>query len=250
MPEEHPRIPALLLAWVGRRCGSGPWSATLLWWLLAGHAGCAHGSIPAQEPFSPRASTSAHSVTADTSPDETQAQHTGSRGGWEVVVAQETGLAFPLPDAAGWVVQGSGRWWRARHAPTSSELLVRTWKARRSSTPQTCERQARLWKPDLPVPSSESVLEQRRLETPPGYLTAVTVSVGLGSGSSMLAGHVAAFGAAVGGCLAVLYVTEASGPSADVTLGTRLAVFVDRVLPAIQRLRIDDRARAAQTQAR
>ncbi|MBN1612522.1 MAG: hypothetical protein JW940_38180 [Polyangiaceae bacterium] len=168
-----------------------------------------------------------------------------SSRGWEIVVAQGMGLALPLPDAAGWVPQTAGRWWRARHASTTSELLVRTWSAPRSSTSQTCERQARLWKPDLPTPSSEGVLEQQRLDTPPGYVTAVTVSTGPGSGPSILVGHVAAFGAAAGECLAVVYGTRASGPSADVTVGARLAAFVARVLPAMQRRTVDDRVHHA-----
>jgi hypothetical protein len=166
------------------------------------------------------------------------------------VVARGAGLAFPLPDAVGWIVRGGGRWWHARHAPTDSELWLRTWNAPRRATPQTCERQARLWKPDLPAPTSEGVLEQRQLETPPGHLTTMTVSTGPGSGPSMLAGHVIAFGAAVGECLAVVYATQASGLSADATVGARLAAFVSRVLPAMQRLTVDDRVRAIRTRAR
>jgi hypothetical protein len=93
------------------------------------------------------------------------------------------------------------------------------------------------------------VLEQRRLETPPGYFTEVTASVEPGSGPTILVGQVAAFGAAAGECLAVIYATQATGPGADMAVGTRLAAFVGRVLPAMQRLTLDDLVRATQTRA-
>jgi hypothetical protein len=246
----------LIAALQGRHAGSGErrthraslWGFAL-WGLLLADGGCARQGVPEQKPFSATTATSVPSVSADAGMNRTETSEGDPARGWELVVAARAGLAFPLPDATGWTAEVVGRWWRAHHAATSSELYARTWTARRSSTPQSCEHQARLWKPDLPGAAQEDVVEERRLDAPPGYATRVTVSIGPGASGSMLVGHVTAFGAAPGECLAVTYDTRAAGPSADMAVGGRLAAFVGAVLPAMQRLTVDDRARDARKQA-
>jgi hypothetical protein len=162
--------------------------------------------------------------------------------GWVPATAPRFSLSIPLPERSAWRIDDRGRWWVARHPPSHSELLVRTWTAGRLASPTDCEAQARLWRPTIPIAAPESVLETQRIDAPPGYDTQLWVGVEP-IGSATLQGYVIAFGAAVGRCYAALFTTRASGPRAEAEIGRRLVLVADGVFSRVARSTIDDRAR-------
>ncbi len=159
---------------------------------------------------------------------------------WERVVSRRFSLSVPLPERSAWRVDdASTPWFVARHAPSDSQLLARTWAAPRLVRPSECEQQARLWRPDLPAPSPDTEVDRRVLHVPDGFQTDLIVAVQ--AGKTGIEGFVLGFGAAIGRCYAVVYTTSAQGRDAQGAVGRRLAIAVDGVVARIGLLSIEDR---------
>lgn len=165
-----------------------------------------------------------------------------SATGWSDVASRRFFVAIPLPERRSWRVDDSTTpWLVARQPASSSELLARTWTAQRLVRPAECERQARLWRPDLPAPSDDTTVDARTIAVPADYQTQLVVAVQPHAGG--IDGFALAFGATVGRCYALVYSTSAKGPGAETAVGRRLAIIVDGVISRVHGLRIEDRLR-------
>jgi hypothetical protein len=211
-----------------------------LTWLgaLAVALGCGSSHAPAPGPEAAAASPSATPGPAAPEPVP---------GGlpdrdWGDIESARFLVVVPVPERGGWVVDDRGPWLEASHPVSRSRLQLRTWRASRLVRPEECEKQARLWQPDLPEASAAAVLETRQLDAPDGYRTHLTVGVQQHAGDE-LEGFALAFGAAPGRCLALVYRTAASGRDAEQAVGNRLLVIADGALARMTARRVDDRAR-------
>ena len=102
---------------------------------------------------------------------------------------------------------------------------------------QRCEEVTRLIRD---VPSADRVIDERVVEVPEGFDTAVTVGFSTPARSTAatpapIAGHVLAFGASARWCFAFAYTTEAEGLGAERTVSDRLAVIQGLTLEGLER---------------
>lgn len=165
---------------------------------------------------------------------------------WGSAKSARFSLSVALPERERWQIEDVREaWWTARHAPSASELSVKTWRTSRLSRREDCLKQIALWRPKAPNPETEpaTVVDRRTLESPAGYQTELTVGVRRAGAGGELEGYALAVGHTIGQCYAALYTTRARGTNAEATLGTRLALFGDAVLPRIERIGIEDRVR-------
>jgi len=165
---------------------------------------------------------------------------------WGSAVSSRYSVVVPLPERDSWQVDDAREaWWTARHAGSHSELSVRTWRAGRLATAADCKKQIRLWRPQSPDPEAqpESVIERRVIDAPAGYATELVVGVQRGRQGGELEGFVVAVGHTIGECYAALYSTRAGGKNPESTLGERLALVTEGILPRIARRGIEDRVR-------
>jgi len=125
------------------------------------------------------------------------------------------------------------------HAATRSRLIARLWQEGENMSRQRCEEVTRLIR-DLPT--VDQVIDERVIEVPAGFDTAVTV--GLSAAPSAvpsavnggpISGHVLAFGASARWCFAFAYTTSAQGSGAERKVGDRLAVIQGLTLEGIER---------------
>jgi hypothetical protein len=175
---------------------------------------------------------------------EARAPASGFGAGARVVEAKGQGLEFPLPDASGW------RWdkrekhsWVARHQGSSSELLVRAWHFGGIARPDDCEREARLFRRELPrFAPAEIIAESERLLAGT-YRGRVTVGVRAAPGSAQdrLLGNVLGFGSDARDCLMLAFSTRAAGPGAREIIAERLATIAGTVFERARRLEIEER---------
>ena len=206
---------------------------------LALTVGCGAGTAPPPGPSAP--TPSAATPTATAAPPEPDSALPDRD--WGVVESDRFLLNVSLPDRGGWITDDrSGPWFRARHPASRSEILLRTWRAGRAVTHEQCERQARLWRPDLPTFPSEAVLDTRRLDAPNGYVSELTVGAGL-SEDGQLEGFALLVGTALRRCLVFVFSTRAAGAHAEQQLGARLSLMSDGVLPELRARTVDDRGR-------
>lgn len=162
---------------------------------------------------------------------------------WGKITSLRFALEIKLPERRAWQVDDhTTHWLLLRHPPSDSELRVRTWRAGRLVHPDDCERRARLWRPEIPTASADTVLDRRKLASPAGYTTRAVVGVRPLGHAGELEGYVLAFGAKVGGCFAFVYTTRARGAGAEAEIGDRLALVSNEVLPSVYMRTIDDRA--------
>ena len=153
-------------------------------------------------------------------------------------------LEVPIPEAGGWQVDDrSTPWLVLRHPPTSSVLEPRTWRAPRLVERRECERQARLWRPDIPAAEPESVVERRPLAAPADHATEIVVGVGPAPQAGGLRGYALAFGATVHRCYALVYTTHARGTGAETAIARRLGLVADEIAPRVRLRSIDERVR-------
>lgn len=199
---------------------------------LAAAVGCApSGSAPAA---TPKART--HAAERQVLPTEL------TDAGWAGVESRRQSLVLTLPMRESWRIDDAVEpWFLARHAATGSELRLRTWPAPRQVRAEECQTQARLWRPSIP-PIREEAVVRRKLSAPAAFSGEVVV--GVEPGGDGLEGHVLAFGATVGRCYAAVFTTRASGPGSEDTLGRRLVLIVEAVLPRVRLLGVEDRAKA------
>jgi hypothetical protein len=159
---------------------------------------------------------------------------------WGRAVLPRAALALVLPDRPAWKRVKSSGWERLAHAPSGSRLELHLSRAERLARPETCEATARIERPDLPRFGNEEALDHRTLEAPAEFRTQVTVGI-IEVSPSEVEAHVLAFGAAVGRCLAVHFVTRTTGAGVAEEAARRLGLVVDRVLPSLTVATVEDR---------
>lgn len=209
--------------------------ARLLVPLSLGGAGCASPPPPAASPGPPPAPA----------PGPVSRVGIADRA-WGSEHSARFSLRVALPEHQDWQIEAVREaWWTARHAGSSSELSVKTWRTARLSRREDCLKQIALWRPKAPNPESEpaTVVDRRMLEVPAGYQTELVVGVRRAGAGGKIEGYVLAVGHTIGQCYAALYTTHAFGTSAEATVGERLALFGDAVLPRIERVGIEERVR-------
>ncbi|HET9956041.1 MAG TPA: hypothetical protein VFQ61_16155 [Polyangiaceae bacterium] len=160
--------------------------------------------------------------------------------GWSKRWLARQALTLELPDAAHWRKGTKVRSFVIEHPASHSVLKVESERAERLVRPADCEQRARLAWPEAPRGDDASRVDARRLDVPPGYVTQVEVLV-LPLQEDTAEGHVLAFGAAVGRCLALHFTTRASGPERFERIAERLGLVTGRLLPSITPLSADDR---------
>jgi hypothetical protein len=153
-------------------------------------------------------------------------------------------LDFPieleLPSKPAWQLADGPTWLVLRHAQTSSELALRTWRAERLVRRADCEAQARLARTSIPVVRDESVVERRTLAAPADFDTELLV--GVEPTAQGVSGYAIAIGASVGRCYAAVFSTHVAGSGAAQEVALRLGVVVDRILSSVRLRSVDERA--------
>jgi hypothetical protein len=168
----------------------------------------------------------------------------GFGDGLRTIEAKGQGLAFPLPDPAGWRLDKREQHsWVALHGRSSSQLVVRAWHFEGIPRADDCERQARVWRKDLPqFTPAEVVAENERLLAG-AYRGRVTVGVRAAPSSTpeRLFGDVLGFGSDARDCLMLAFSTSAAGPGARQVIAERLAAIAGTVFERARRLQIEQR---------
>ncbi|MEO7038321.1 MAG: hypothetical protein ABI548_30405 [Polyangiaceae bacterium] len=153
-------------------------------------------------------------------------------------------LDFPielrLPSKPDWQVTDGPTWLVARHASTSSELALRTWRAERLVRRSDCVAQARLARASIPEVHDEAVVERRPFGSPADFDTELVV--GVEPTAQGISGYALAIGASVGRCYAAVFTTRVDGSGAEQEVATRLGVAVDRIFASVRLRSVDDRA--------
>ena len=153
-------------------------------------------------------------------------------------------LDFPielvLPNKESWQIVEGPSWWTADHAPSASQLALRTWRADRLVRRAECEAQARLSRPAIPALHDEALIERRALSAPPDFDTEIVV--GVEPTARGISGYALAVGASVGRCYAAVFTTRVSGKDAEAEVAARLGLVVDRILSRVRVRSVDERA--------
>lgn len=161
---------------------------------------------------------------------------------WGVVASQRFLLAVPLPEAGAWRVDDrSGLWLVASHAPSQSTLLVRSWREGSVVDHRGCEREVRLWRPDLVGRDETDLGGRRELGRPARFDTEVGFSVR--RDGAALEAVAAAFGANVRRCVAFVFVTRVEGPDAERKAASRLVFATTHIFARVESRSIEDRVR-------
>jgi hypothetical protein len=136
-------------------------------------------------------------------------------------------FSLQLPDGAAFRIDDrTDRWFVATHAPTSSTLLVRMWREYELMSRSTCEERARLYR-TLPERSGNAIVEQKRIDVPPGHDTIVDVHVRERASTPRIEGTVLAFGGWARGCFAFVFATQDDD---ERTVAARLSTIVHGTL--------------------
>ena len=153
-------------------------------------------------------------------------------------------LDFPielrLPSKSAWQISDGPTWLVARHAASSSELALRTWRAERLVRRTECVAQARLARGSIPEVHDEAVVDRRAFGTPADFDTELVV--GVEPGAQGISGYAIAIGASVGRCYAAVFTTRVNGSGAEQEVAARLGVAVDRIFASVRLRSVDDRA--------
>lgn len=161
-----------------------------------------------------------------------------------MIEARGQRLAFPLPDAGGWRRErGEKQSWVAAHPATASRLVVRAWQHDAIARIEDCERQARLWRSELPLLGPEELVETKHVTLAGTYASQVRVGILAAdpAEADTLRGHALAFGSDARSCLMLAYSTVASGPGALRAIAERLGAVSEGVFAGLRRLHIDER---------
>jgi hypothetical protein len=162
--------------------------------------------------------------------------------GLRVIEAKGQGLAFPLPDPGGWRLDKREKHsWVARHRQSSSELLVRAWHFDGIAQPEDCEREARLWRSELPRFAATEVISAEERTLAGAYRSRMTVGVQRAPASEHLVGAVLGFGSDARDCLMLAFSTSAAGPGARQVIADRLGLIAGTVFERVRRLEIESR---------
>jgi len=120
---------------------------------------------------------------------------------------------------------------------------VRAWRAQTSVRPEDCERELRLWRPELPSLNPEEVFESRQLSLEGGY--AARLSSGARSApQAVVSGFAQLFASDGRSCIGLIFATAAQGDAAARAVGERLALVSRLVFERARRIEIDARVAA------
>jgi hypothetical protein len=143
------------------------------------------------------------------------------------------GLRLPLPDGHGWRIDDRKTpWLTATHAATGSTILVRRWYEEDRVNRVRCEARARGMRA-LPEREGSDLLEERAVNVPPDFDTALEVRIVAPQEGDSVRGFAMAFGGWVHTCFAYVFTTTAEGPGAEAALGDRLAAMTQSSLAGI-----------------
>lgn len=160
------------------------------------------------------------------------------------LLVRSRGLDFPielkLPSKPTWQLADGPSWLVLTHAPTSSELALRTWRAERLVKRTDCEAQARLARPSIPILRDEALIDRRRFAAPTDFDSELVV--GVEPTAQGVSGYAIEFGASVGRCYAAVFTTHVQGAGAEQEIAARLGVVVDRILSGVRLRSVDERA--------
>lgn len=171
-----------------------------------------------------------HAAAPAPPPVEPEAREPATVG---LVRSARQGLRLPLHELGAWTLDdASSAWLSARNAEEEATLLVRLWSDEQRRNRDKCEAGARELRP-LPALEAMTLLEERSLDVPPGFDTVARVAV-RSDGKSGLYGVVLAFGGRARRCFGFVYVTHASGASAERVVGERLARTVETTLAGVE----------------
>ncbi len=159
----------------------------------------------------------------------------------QLVFGPRAGLSLRLPGPEDWQSEDTERWLTLSHTQSESSLALRTWRAARLVRIEECEKQARLWRPELPEIVPDNVVDERSLSGPPDYAVRMTVLVRRVESESFIEGWALVFGAGIGKCYAAVFRTKAAGSGAEAAIAERLAIASDRILPSVQEQGVDAR---------
>lgn len=177
---------------------------------------------------SPPATSPAARVVAP--PVEPRASEPATLG---LVRSARQGLRLPLHELGAWRLDdASSGWLSGQNAEEEATLLVRLWSDEQRRNREKCEASARELRP-LPTLESMTLLEERGFDVPPGFDTVARVAV-RSDGKSGLYGVVLAFGGRARRCFGFVYVTHATGASAERVVGERLARAVETTLAGVE----------------
>lgn len=158
---------------------------------------------------------------------------------WAVLRSAAQGLKLALPEARTWLVESdgsAGQAWELRHEPTGARVSVRRWRASRLPRPAECERELRARVPGIAQPDETSLVAERTVAAPAGFVTHVTV-LSIPGRELRLRGQVLAVGAAVGECVAALAQTECG---TELELAERLRLL-DAAVSRLRATQVEDR---------
>jgi hypothetical protein len=145
-----------------------------------------------------------------------------------------------LPERADWTVSEARGWIHARHEAADLSLSARAWRAAGVVNRGGCAVEARRSVRALPHLAPEEVVRVEDLDVPSGYDTRVEVAVrSLPDG--VVEGVLAAFGARIRRCVALLAVTRARGPGAERVVMSRLGLLATHTARSLSVRRIEDR---------
>lgn len=157
---------------------------------------------------------------------------------WGVLRSPAHGLKLALPEARVWFVATAapGASWELRHEPTGSSLSVRRWRASRLPQVAECDRELYQRVAGLAPSDETSLVSERRVRVPAGFVTRITLLALPGTGQR-LRGQVVAVGAGVGECIAAIARTECS---TEAELAERLRLF-DAAFAHLRLNHVEDR---------
>jgi hypothetical protein len=162
-----------------------------------------------------------------------------------LVEATGQGVLMPLPEADGWRRDPrETRTWVASHSATRSRLLVRSFRSDGVARGEDCERQMRLWRPDLPVLPPELRAESRRLRLDGDFVGDLLTFAESPEGSHTVTGHALLFASDGRRCLCLVFSTAAEGTSAASIVGGRLGSVTRISFERARRIGIEANVRA------
>jgi hypothetical protein len=155
-----------------------------------------------------------------------------------VLRSAEHGLKLALPEARAWFAPSTapGASWELRHEPTGTSVSVRRWRAARLPQVAQCDRELRQRVPELAIADETSLVGERNVRVPQGFVTRITLLALPGRGQR-LRGQVLAVGAGVGECIAALARTECTS---EAELAERLRL-VDAAFAHLRLTHVEDR---------
>lgn len=189
-------------------------------------------ACPSPAPLAEPQAALPHVTVTETEPEAS------FRGPLSRVNLARHGVRLLLPEARAWRRAEEGSWTVLRHAPSSSVLRLRVWRAARLVRWTDCAREAETTGHRLPREEVE-VIERRRVNTPRGYDGELSVFMRVGERA--LIGHVELVSAGIGRCLLASFSTSVQGKDREEALGTRLQVVARDVYPSIEVPPVDAR---------